>query len=284
MSKFTNKIGFLVKAAVHEALAKTYGKKIMERASKDSTLPMMKAEINEAPGADMVEKLTHHIISHAPHDKYKRWMAKSYSEGGIPQLTDLSKTGHALELFHKHSAKLPQKDIMSYKGFHDLSKAVEPHAGTSKSAEKKGASQGFIDKKEATLVHESPEFRVVIPHTEEASKHFGKNTKWCTAAEHSRNYFNDYAPKGNLMYFLNKKENKRHAIFVPKKSFENNEYLRPEAFDEEDKSMSPKTVMDLHESAKKDIEKHVPSVAHRTTLGYETDPDEIETLVRKHIK
>jgi hypothetical protein len=280
-----SKLNFLLTAAAHEALAKTYGHKILERAGKDSTFDMHKGEIEHAPGKNLAEKITHHIISQAPHDKYKKWMAHSYANGGIHQLSDVPKTAEALQHFHKHVGKLDKKDISAYKGYHDLSEAVAPHVGTkSKTEEKKGASDEFVKNGEASVVHDSPTTKVVIPHTEAASKHFGKNTKWCTAAEHSRNYFEDYKPHGNLMYFLNKKKNEKHAIFVPHKDFKSGEYQAPEAFDEKDHAMSPKKVMEHYPDAKDAVEKHVPSVAHKTSLGYDTDPDEVEKLVMKHVK
>jgi hypothetical protein len=285
MTNLFDKVQHLLTAAAHEALAKTYGHKILERASKDSTFPMEKSKIEAAPGKDLAEKITHHIISHAPHDKYRRWMAHSYANGGIHQLTDLSKTGEALKDFHKHVGKLEKKDIGAYKGYKDLHEAVAPHAGTkSKTEEKKGKSEEFVKNGEASVVHDSPTTKVVIPHTEEASKHFGKNTQWCTAAGKSRNYFEDYKPHGNLMYFLNKKKNEKHAIFVPHKDFKDGEYQAPEAFNEQDDAMSPKKVMEHYPDTKHDVEKHVPSVAHKTSLGYDTDPDEVEKLVMKHVK
>lgn len=289
-----SKMGILTTAAVHEALAKTYGPKILDRLKKDTSYPMVKAEIDKAPGSNLAEKTVSHIISKSPHPKYARWMTHSYANGGIHKLDDLDKTGYALSVFHKHNAKMANKDIGSYKGFQDLSKAVEPHEGKkTNSEEARDKTEGFFKNGEATLVHNSPHTRVVIPQTEAASKHFGKNTKWCTAAEHSRNYFEDYKPKGNLMYFLDKKKNQRHAIFVPHKDFEGGEYRAPEGFDEQDNPVAPRKIMELHPDARESVEKHVPSICHRASLGtydeenhpeYNSSADEIEKLVKKNVR
>ena len=280
----------LVTSAVHEALAKTYGPKILDRIKGDSSYEMMKDRIHEQPGKDVAEKVVSHIISQSPHDKYKKWMVHSYANGGINKLDDVSKTAHALNLFHKHSGKIVNKDIHSYKGFHDLLKAVEPFE--EKEGESSKSSADFIKNGEATLVHESPTTRVVIPQTKEASQHFGRNTKWCTSATKSENYFDTYKPKGNLFYFLNKKANKRHAIFIPKTPYKDGNSQHVEAFDEEDNSMSPREVMKLYPDARKDVEKHVKSYEHKSELGtydpnhpdYDKAADEIEKNVRKHIK
>jgi hypothetical protein len=297
----SDKVRTLTTAAVHEALAKTYGPKILERLKNDNSFKRqgMKDEVNTKPGKDLAEKVVSHLISKSPDPKYHRWMAHTYANGGINQLEDADKAGEALRHFHKHQAKLPNKDIQSYKSYNELADAVAPHAGTkSKSEENKEKTASYFKNGEATLVHDSANHRVVIPQTEEASKHFGKNTKWCTSAKGeeeggSRNYFKDYKPKGNLFYFLDKKANKRHAIFVPHKQFEAGEYQSPEGFDEEDKPVSPKKIMEHHAPAQEDVEKHVSGVAHKVKLGYYNDPshpkhdssaNEIHALVTKHVK
>jgi hypothetical protein len=284
----------LVTSAAHEALAKTFGPKILNRLKGDSSYDILKHEIDKEPGKDLAEKVVSHIISKAPHEKYKRWMAQSYANGGINKLDDVDKTAHALSVFHKYVAKLPNKDIGAYKGFHDLSKAVEPFEGVkSKSEENREKTANMFKNGEATLVHDSPKYRVVIPQTEEASKHFGKNTKWCTAAENSRNYFKDYKPKGNLFYLLDKKANKRHALFVPHKAFDGGNFRAMEGYDEQDAPVTPRKIMEMHPEAVNDVIKHVPNIEHHSALGRYDDPSspdydssaaEIERRVLKHVR
>ena len=45
---------------------------------------------------------------------------------------------------------------------------------------------------------------LLTPKTEEAAKYYGKNTRWCTAAENN-NYFDQYNKDGPLYILINKK-------------------------------------------------------------------------------
>ena len=295
----------LTTAAVHEALAKTYGPKILERLKNDSSYKRaaMKQEVANQPGANLAEKAVSHLISKAPHPKYARWMAHTYANGGINMLEDADKAGEALGHFHKHQAKLANKDIQSYKSYKDLSDALEPHVKreATKNEPDKFNSNHYFKTGEATLVHDSPTHQVVIPQTEEASKYFGKNTKWCTAAERSRNYFNDYKGLGNLLYFRDKtkpdRQGNKHAIFVPHKPFDGGSFKESEGFDEEDNPVHPKKIAKLHKPAMDDVYKHVPSMSHKVQMGlvehkgwteadpeYHSSADEIEKEVHKHVK
>jgi hypothetical protein len=63
--------------------------------------------------------------------------------------------------------------------------------------------------KQAEIVFNDADYRIVIPKTRAASCHFGVNTQWCTAATGSYNYFDDYNNKGPLYIVLEKKTNTR---------------------------------------------------------------------------
>ena len=45
---------------------------------------------------------------------------------------------------------------------------------------------------ETTVIYDGPEGKVVMPHTQESSIHWGAQTKWCIAAEKSHNRFEHY--------------------------------------------------------------------------------------------
>jgi len=58
--------------------------------------------------------------------------------------------------------------------------------------------------KDVEKVYESDEWLILIPKTKEASCLYGKDTRWCTAAENSHNYFDSYNRKGPLYIFIEK--------------------------------------------------------------------------------
>lgn len=86
-----------------------------------------------------------------------------------------------------------------------------------------------INKKDAIKLKEWDDWIAIIPLTTEASCQYGSNTKWCTAATDSRNYFDDYFNDSSitLVYFINKKTNKKYAVAIY--TIQDAEY-----FDEED--------------------------------------------------
>jgi hypothetical protein len=64
------------------------------------------------------------------------------------------------------------------------------------------------------------EWLILKPLTHQSSKKYGSNTKWCTVAENSPEYFDNYTRNGILIYIINMKTGKKTAVH---KSFRNNE-------------------------------------------------------------
>jgi len=70
-------------------------------------------------------------------------------------------------------------------------------------AYEKQAEEALVAK-ESSVFYEDDEWLVIIPKSYKASCHFGKGTKWCTAAPRSSNYFNQYTNHGTLLMCMNK--------------------------------------------------------------------------------
>jgi len=64
--------------------------------------------------------------------------------------------------------------------------------------------EGDIAKENSRVFYEDEDWTVVVPKTWQASKFFGKGTRWCTAWEDSSNYFNQFNRAGILLMCLNK--------------------------------------------------------------------------------
>jgi 8-oxo-dGTP pyrophosphatase MutT (NUDIX family) len=152
----------------------------------------------------------------SPNKQYTAWIVGNYTRGDIQRWEDIkSRTVPALKRYHalKKGNKLQpeDKDIGRVKGLSQLEDIIEKYAEvdtTSKRQQEVSREQQFFDAKEAVLIYNDANVKVVSPKTEETSKYFGVNTRWCTAAE-SGNMFNYYNRQGPLYIVLFKAENKR---------------------------------------------------------------------------
>ena len=150
-----------------------------------------------------------HFATHADPTKNKahtQWIVGQYKKGNIRQ-EDAGRIHGALSNFEKYKGKLANKDINSYKRLSDVEDATAPHEGT------------FASKKEETraIKHEGADLKyedehVQIHHikTEEAAKHYGKGTKWCTAADNN-NMFSHYHKDGPIHVITHKTEKQENG-------------------------------------------------------------------------
>ena len=148
--------------------------------------------------------------------EYTAWMTGNYARGELGKFQDfadavapLIKRFHVLKI--TKNLELQDRDINKVGGLAGLQKLLYRYADVealSKREKSMTQEQRFYHSKAATLVHNDAEVKVVIPHTEEAAKFFGINTKWCTSAENN-NRFAQYNAVGPLYIVLIKKENAR---------------------------------------------------------------------------
>lgn len=140
-------------------------------------------------------------IQGLPSGEHEAWTAKAYAHGAINKFEDIqSRAVPALNAFHqaKKSKKLPEgtnPDINSFKTFDHLESTVEKIP--------KEESKVKVENSEYTRT-ENEHWIHVVPHTEEASKKYGANTRWCTAAD-KHCLFNSYNKTGELHIFIPKK-------------------------------------------------------------------------------
>ena len=123
--------------------------------------------------------------------RYVKWILGLYKIGNWKP-GDSYETKDALSRFHRLRNNLEIKDINGYKSVRQLLDAV---------SDKKSTSD--IKRSGAEKVYEDGEWLVIVPHTEEASKLYGKGTKWCTAADND-NYFDYYNERGPLYINIRK--------------------------------------------------------------------------------
>jgi hypothetical protein len=146
----------------------------------------------------------------------------------IPSLEKYTK------LKNKKLLPVEQRDINQIKSLEELEDLLDQYPEehlTSKKEKRNEIEQGFYDRKEATLVYNDAQIKVVIPLTKSASCYFGTHTRWCTAAK--QNYaFADYNKKGRLYILLIKPLNQRYQFHWSKDG-------RDSFMDELDKPINP---------------------------------------------
>jgi len=140
-------------------------------------------------------------------------------------MEDLYKTTEDLQKFHRFKQQIPQEKrdinrISSFDELYDLTKEFSLEQATTTKAER--------IRQDAELVYDGPNWEILIPKSEEASCHYGANTRWCTAGS-SSNYYNHYSKQGPLYIILNKKDPTDKYQF----HFESNQFM-----DKEDRSVS----------------------------------------------
>ena len=67
--------------------------------------------------------------------------------------------------------------------------------------------------KQVVKLFEDEDWFMLKPLTYESSMKYGYNTKWCTAMETDKTYFNRYTKEGVLIYFINKKTTQKVAVY-----------------------------------------------------------------------
>jgi hypothetical protein len=197
--------------------------------------------------------------------KYLPWVINNYKKKNFRQ-EDSDRIHTALSGFEKHKNKLEQKDINQYKSLGSLEDAVEPHLG---SVSKKEEVRN-IKMKGAETHHSNNGLTVITPTTEEAAKHYGKGTKWCTSAENeNNNQFKNYNNLGPL-HIINTPDGEKHQFHFQTDSF-------MDSRDEE---------VDLHDMVKKYPElKNVEKFRNNPKYGHNfaRTPEEAHKMIHAKI-
>jgi hypothetical protein len=94
-------------------------------------------------------------------------------------------------------------DIQEYKSLGELSLAVID-------AEEKRKDKDSSPQKEIVFGH--PDYLLLKPLNEFASKKYGASTKWCTSSRDPKTFY-QYSEKGVLIYILPKNDNSKWAVY-----------------------------------------------------------------------
>ncbi len=150
--------------------------------------------------------------------KYGKWLLSLYMNRQL-KIEDLYKATEYLQYFIKYYNIIQVKDINKYKSLQDLYNVISIYMendgdiATSKSDKVRKIKEG------AEKVYEDSRWLVIVPHTQAASCYYGKNTQWCTAAEHGNNQFDNYNNQGPLYINIDKVNNLKYQFHFESDSF-----------------------------------------------------------------
>lgn len=153
--------------------------------------------------------------------KYGKWLLNLYKQGKLKN-EDLYKATDYLSYFVKYYNKITEKDINKLPDLPSLYNIIKPYKEASDNGEDIATSKSDEVrriKEDAEKVFEDNQWLVIIPHTQEASCYYGKNTQWCTAATDSYNMFNHYNNKGPLFINIRKTDGKKFQFHFETNSF-----------------------------------------------------------------
>ncbi len=157
-----------------------------------------------------------------------RYLKLVNGEYGIKRWEDIgSRVVPALKKFtilkNKKKISVDSRDLNKFKSLSQLEDLLDTFPDTelaSQKAQSAAEEAEFYNSKEAKLLYNDSQIKVVIPYTEDASMYFGKNTRWCTAAKND-NLFSVYNRKGRLYIVLIKPLNQRFQFHWPEMQFMN---------------------------------------------------------------
>lgn len=141
-------------------------------------------------------------------NKNLSWVVRQYINDAF-HYGDIYKVKEDLEKFEKYkknkdifdSADLNQYDYSTLK--QKLNNIDDNNINQLGSSARKNAIEKGKDKIEK--VYEDTDWIILIPKTQAAAMYYGKNTRWCTAADGENNMFNHYNNKyGPLFIAINK--------------------------------------------------------------------------------
>lgn len=208
--------------------------------------------------------------------KYLDWIMKVFKNSNADRFwEDKAKIRQDLEVFDKYQHRIGIQ-ITQIKDYYELAQIVSEF--------RKKQDAGEIDlsrsemKKQIEKIFEDSEWLLLTPKTEDAAKYYGKNTRWCTAAE-KNNYFNSYNKDGPLYILINKKVPSEKYQF----HFQSEQYMNSEdePITANEFKNFPDTILDKIVELSSKNKKLFPSSVHNPLVNiidilYDEDEDLIK--------
>lgn len=145
---------------------------------------------------------------------YLQWICEMLIRRGV-MWEDTIRLRDDLIVYDRVKPQLPVelRDINRIKSAQALFTAIEQY--------RQAVSQRELDRQEAerlrketTVVYNGSHGKIVIPKTYEASKYWGRGTRWCTAYDTTDSYYNSYSRNGPL-YIMITPDGKKYQAHIP---------------------------------------------------------------------
>src|ERR1044071_7978227 len=215
----TEFIGYqmLTEAGRIDFLMKTYGTKLAAKyTSEQEHLPVaVTTAIQREPGQEVGQKVLSYIISHDPtrNHEYAQWLTLRYLKDTL-KLEDLPRAYDYLEVFHRAKKvrsqqvahRIADTNIMNYPDTDALYHAIAPFmtdVSRPPTTDDDRLLRRMSQEDQASIVYDGEDMTVIIPHTVDAAKFWGRGSTWCTTWEPPRqNYFDYYSRMGPLYIII----------------------------------------------------------------------------------
>ena len=180
--------------------------------------------------AGFIEIMTNHYFVEleksdpSENKQYLSWLINIFLAGNLPT-EDIYKAHDALISFSKNKEKLPveQRNINSFTNLTSLFETVSQYDSVEMSASEK---EKIVKLEGAEQVYDSPDWKIIIPKTQEAACLYGKNTKWCTASVDSFNRFDYYSKQAPLYILIDKRiKDDRNVMKKLQFHFKTNQFM-----------------------------------------------------------
>jgi len=158
--------------------------------------------------------------------QFTQWMARVWAAAnGTLSLEDLNK-GNTLNTYElaKRAKLIPQEvaDIGRFKSYKEFENWMITNQVDKRLSDATGNRE--LSQSNVTKLYADSNATIIVPNDEAAACKYGANTKWCTAATKSENFFNSYNKKGKIYIIIPKKpqhEGEKYQIHFEEGEFKN---------------------------------------------------------------
>src|ERR1044072_2862680 len=188
----TDYIGYqlLTEAGRIDFLLKTYGAKLAAKyTSEQQQLPVaVSGAGQQEPGQDIGQKVLSYLVSFDPtsNHEYAQWLTIRYLKGAL-KLEDGPRAYDYLEVFHRAknvssqqvAHRITDTNIMNYADLDALYHVIAPFmtdVSRAPTTDDDRLVRRMSQEDQATIAYDGEDMMVVIPHTIEAAKYWGRNT------------------------------------------------------------------------------------------------------------
>ena len=216
-----NMLSHMLKEDFEQFIKQSHGDKT-QNITKGSLISDKMGKENIVPnGADPLEHFRSHISELS--DQHKLWISKAYLNND----TKFEDLASGINLLKRHT-ELEKKGIRvaSLKSLPSIPE-LHAHIGNVDPVKVAAPPESAVSPQEYAVHAENEHWKIIEPHTANASKHFGHGSNWCTSAD-CNNMFDDYRENGPMYIAVPKspvgKEKERYILQVGDESQELADY------------------------------------------------------------